>query len=74
MEDIMKKIVCIEGMKCAHCSSAVEEELKAAGAEKVKVKLKSGAAVIKGDEVLSDEAITDAVKAAGFEVKSIEIK
>ena len=68
----MKKEITIDGMHCEHCAAKVESALAALeGVEKVKVKLAKGIAKISGENV-SDDAIKNAVSAAGFTVTSIE--
>lgn len=65
----MKKTVRIEGMSCAHCAAHVEKALGAIGLE-AKVDLAKKVAVVSG--AASDAAIGQAVKDAGYEVKSID--
>lgn len=68
----MKKIIKIDGMKCEHCSSHVEEALKAAYPDsEVKVSLFRKQATVSGDG-LDDEKLKSAVEGAGYTV--IEIK
>ena len=66
-----KMTVKIEGMMCGHCKAHVEEAIsKVPGVESYEVSLEKKQAVVKGNP--SKEAITAAVKAAGYEVTGIE--
>ena len=69
----MKKIIQINGMKCEHCTSRVEEALKKiANVKSVKVNLAKKEAIIRGD--VEDSVLEEAVKKAGYEVVSIYVK
>ena len=69
--EVKKMTVKIEGMMCGHCKAHVEEAIgKVAGVESYEVSLEKKQAVIKGNP--SKEAITAAIKAAGYEVTGIE--
>ncbi|MDR3052380.1 MAG: cation transporter [Coriobacteriales bacterium] len=64
-----KTEVRIEGMHCAHCTSAVEGEIgRIPGVQKVKADLKKGTAIIKHDGSVALEALRHAVEEAGFAV------
>ena len=66
-----KMTVKIEGMMCGHCKAHVEEAIsKVPGVESYEVSLEKKQAVVKGNP--SKEAITAAVKAAGYEVTGID--
>lgn len=68
--EVKKMTVKIEGMMCGHCKAHVEEAIgKVAGVESYEVSLEKKQAVIKGNP--SKEAITAAIKAAGYEVTGI---
>lgn len=62
----MTKTYKIEGMACPHCKATVEKSLGALeGVESVQVDLAGGTATVEG--FVSDNAVADAVRAAGFE-------
>ena len=68
--EVKKMTVKIEGMMCGHCKAHVEEAIgKVAGVESYEVSLEKKQAVIKGNP--SKEAITAAIKSAGYEVTGI---
>ena len=70
-----KKIISIEGMHCMHCAGSVEKaivSLENVKSAKVNLDKKICTAKLSGD--VSDEAITSAVKEAGFEVLGIDTK
>ena len=66
----MKQTFKIEGMHCGKCTAKVEKTLSALkGVVSVSVSLEEACADVEYDEILvSDAAISDAVKEAGFEV------
>ena len=71
----MKKIISIEGMHCAHCAMTVEKAVSAIeGVSSAKVNLdkKNCTVSVKGE--VSDEALTKAVKDAGFDPQGVETK
>lgn len=71
----MKKIIKIEGMSCEHCKKRVEDALSAiSGVSSAKVNLKEKEAVVSLKEEVSDEILKNAVKEAGYEPKSVEVK
>lgn len=71
----MKKIIKIEGMSCQNCVKHVDSALKGVeGVKDVKVSLKDKNAVVKIDDTVSDEILTNAVKEAGYKPVSIEVK
>ena len=68
----MKKIIQINGMKCEHCTSRVEEALKKiANVKSVKVNLAKKEAIIHGDV---EDSVLEEAKKAGYEVVSIYVK
>lgn len=74
-DDLMKKIVHVEGMCCDHCAKRVEDKLATAkNVISVDVKLKKKLAVIRSREEVSDEEITALVTEAGYTVAGIENK
>ncbi|MDR2123921.1 MAG: heavy metal translocating P-type ATPase [Desulfovibrio sp.] len=69
---LMNKNIGIKGMNCGHCASSVEKTLRAVpGVTKVHVDLSSGTAGVSVGGDVTDEALTAAVTAAGFEVTGI---
>lgn len=72
-ENTMKKTLKIEGMMCNHCVMHVTKALEGvAGVKKAKVELKDKKAVVTLETEVSDSALTDAVKEAGYEVTEIK--
>jgi copper chaperone len=60
----------VEGMTCAHCKAAVEQEVGAlSGVDEVRVDLASGRVTVVGDGV-DDDAVAAAVDEAGYAVRS----
>lgn len=69
----MKKKIMIEGMTCGHCTGRVEKALKEQDAVKsVTVDLEGKNAIIELSSELSDEAITELIDNAGYDVTGIE--
>ncbi|MFV0350914.1 MAG: heavy metal translocating P-type ATPase [Oscillospiraceae bacterium] len=68
--DIMEKIVNIEGMSCGHCKAHVEKELNALPGVQATVELENNRAIVKGDA--DNATLTHAVEEAGYKVTSIE--
>ena len=59
----------VVGMTCAHCVSAVTEEVSAVpGVTDVRVDLQSGALTVTGDVLVDESAVRAAVEEAGYEV------
>lgn len=57
----------VRGMTCAHCVSSVTEEVsELAGVRSVDVALESGTLTVTAEPALSDDAVRDAVAAAGY--------
>lgn len=74
-EDLMKKIIHIDGMSCEHCQHAVEGALMdLPGVTSAKVNLKKKEAVLQTQQVLNNDDIKAVVKQAGFTVTDIEDK
>lgn len=74
-EDIMKKIVVVEGMHCQHCQSAVQKALAAVeGVTEAKVDLEKKTATVSMTAEVSDEALMKAVSDAGFDPVSVTLK
>jgi Cu+-exporting ATPase len=69
----MNKVAHISGMTCGHCKMKVEQELGALKEVKsVDVDLIEGTAEIELSEALSDEALSKAVKEAGYTLTSVD--
>ena len=65
----MKKELMIDGMSCEHCVRAVTQAIeKVDGVKSVKVSLKKGNAVIKGEDI-DIEAVKKEVTEAGYSIK-----
>lgn len=63
----MTKKIQIEGMRCNHCTSSVQETLEnMAGVVAVEVRLEEKCAIISGD--VSDDRIKEAIDDIGFDV------
>ena len=57
----------VPGMSCSHCESAVTEEVEqVAGVRSVEVDLETKHVVVRGSD-LSDDAVRDAIREAGYE-------
>ena len=58
----------VEGMMCDHCVAHVTEALEGvAGVSHVKVNLKKGEATLKAEPTVTDDALVQAVKDAGYD-------
>lgn len=69
---IMKKVICIEGMRCGHCTSNVDKALREIpGVSDVTVDLAAKTATVEAADNVSDEAFKNAVDDLGFEVTAI---
>jgi copper chaperone CopZ len=69
----MKKVIAVEGMMCAHCQAHVKKALeKVPGVEKAEVSLENKNAVLTLKEEVSDAALQEAVKEAGYEPGKVE--
>ena len=59
--------IAIEGMTCPLCTTAIKRSLKGVeGVTKVKVKLSSKDAVVRGDAKMQEKALLDAIKRVGY--------
>lgn len=68
----MKKVMTIEGMMCGHCTGRVQKALEeVAGISGVTMSLEDKTATVELEGEVTDEALTAAVTAAGYEVKGI---
>lgn len=69
---IGKKTVHIEGMHCDNCKNSVTKALNALDGVSGKVDLSKKLAVVSFEVEISNEEITKAIEAQGFEVSEIE--
>jgi copper chaperone len=61
------KIYTVNGIHCGHCAAAIREEVSGVGGvQAVDVDLDAKLVMVHGDG-LSDEALRDAIEAAGYE-------
>ena len=68
----MKKIIQITGMHCKHCAAAVEKALAAVeGVRSAKVHLAKNSATVELEGKVADEALQQAVTAAGFQAGDV---
>ncbi len=71
-ENKMEKTMKIKGMMCAHCEARVKGCLEAlAGVQSAVVSHKKGTAVVTLNDAVSDESLSQAVAAQGYEVTKI---
>ncbi len=74
-EEIMKKIMTIEGMMCGHCTGRVQKALEAVdGVSAVTMSLEEKTATVEMDGEVTDDMLIAAVTEAGYEVKSVEVR
>jgi copper chaperone len=67
--DTPERTYAVQRMSCAHCRSAVAREVaRVPGVSGVSVELESGRLTVTG-KGFTDDAITRAVEAAGYEVR-----
>ncbi|MGF6906605.1 heavy metal translocating P-type ATPase [Fusobacterium sp. PH5-44] len=69
---IMKKIIIIEGMMCAHCKGRVEEILNKIDGVSATVDLEQKSAYVNLSKNIDDEILRNAIIAAGYEVKEVK--
>ncbi len=63
-----EKTYTVQGMTCGHCELSVREEVEeVAGVDSVKADRSTGRLVVRGESI-DDEAIRQAVEAAGYEL------
>lgn len=68
----MRKTLVIDGMMCAHCTGRVQRALEAVqGVDRVQVSLEDKTAEVEAQDDVPAEALTDAVTAAGYEVREL---
>lgn len=74
-DDKMKKVIEIDGMNCEHCKMSVEKSLsQVSGVSVAKVNLEKKSATVSMDFDVPDEALKEAVLAAGFSPTNVSIK
>ena len=70
--DNVTKTYGVVGMMCPHCEARVKEALeKLDGVESAAVSHEKGTAVVQMSSAVGDDALSAAVKDAGYEVKKI---
>lgn len=70
---VMNKVMTIEGMMCAHCTGRVEKALSSLdGVASVQMSLDEKTATLSLNADISDDVLTAAVTDAGYEVVSIQ--
>ena len=69
--ETMKKVISISGMSCEHCKARVEKALNAIDGVEAKVNLKKNNAVVNLKKDVDDQALTDAIREAGYEAVSV---
>jgi len=70
-----KRTVHVEGMTCPSCAASIEKQFKKIPqVEGVNINIRKGTAVVtvKDGQSLSDDHIREAVKEAGYAVKTID--
>lgn len=73
--DTMKKVITINGMSCNHCKAAVEKALSSIdGVSSASVNLAKKSAVVALGHEVPDQILLDAVKNAGYEPVSVQVK
>ncbi|MGN0402261.1 MAG: heavy metal translocating P-type ATPase [Acetatifactor sp.] len=71
-EKKMTKVITIEGMMCSHCTGRVQKALEALeGVVAVTMNLEQKSATLELSGEVSDEALSEAVTEAGYQVTSI---
>lgn len=72
-EEIMKKVLHIEGMSCVHCQKHVSDALNALDGVQATVDLENAKADVEITGSVSDDTLKKAVADAGYTVTSIEV-
>lgn len=72
-EEIMKKVLHIEGMSCVHCQKHVSDALNALDGVQATVDLENAKADVEITGSVSDDTLKKAVTDAGYTVTSIEV-
>lgn len=69
MAEVSERVYAVEGMTCAHCAAAVQEEVAGvAGVTGVTADVTTGRVAVTGADV-SDDAVARAVDEAGYTVR-----
>lgn len=69
----MKRKITISGMHCASCAGNIEKSVKKIpGVKSVTVSLLTNKGFVEADDSVSDQALADAVKRAGYKAMSVE--
>lgn len=69
----MKKVITIEGMRCAHCTGSVEKALRnLPGVRDVQMDLASKSATLEVDDNVSNDVLSNAITKSGYSVTGIE--
>jgi copper ion binding protein len=69
----MKKVITIEGMSCGHCKGRVEKALGGLdNVTAVEVNLEAKTATIELTEDMTNEALTEIIDDAGYDVTNIQ--
>ncbi len=72
-DEVMKKVLTVNGMMCAHCKARVEQVLAAVpGVESCVVDLEAKTAVCTLNAEIADQVLADTVTNAGYEVVSVD--
>lgn len=72
-ENVMKKTLKVEGMKCAHCEGHVKSALEEiAGVASASASHESGTVVVELSDDVSDDALKEKVEAQGYKVLGVK--
>lgn len=71
---VAEKHISIQGMQCEACQNRVERRLNSIDGAAAKVSWRKNQAVVSLSRPVSDEELTDAVTAAGYQVTGIQSK
>ena len=61
----------VPGMSCGHCTAAIEKAIKAIDPT-AKVTCDTGTRKVDVESILSERALTEAIRNAGYDVKTAE--
>ena len=71
---VAEKRISIQGMHCEHCQNQVERQLNGIDGAAARVSWRKHQAVVSLSRMVSDEELTAAVTAAGYQVTDIHSK
>ena len=72
-DNLMEKIIKVEGMMCMHCEATVKKALEALdGVESAEASHEAGTAVVKLSKDVDNEVLTKAIEDKDYVVKGIE--